>query len=194
MKFHRVIKKRNTKNNFSYLRHPTFIIKVLLKKKFYFKCFSCKKLYPTKYRLSRHLIYSKCLSNNPRIDHTKIQKYKEAKKISNLNIHNSDLANYNEKFLQKKFEMYTLFQGPYFSGKNTANYNNKDYVNNFKNDCNQILIKILNIKDNLLGGGRFCNVFFGENLNTNTFLAIKIPKSEAKSISKEINSVFGKFK
>ena len=83
--------------------------------------------------------------------------------------------------------MLTLFQETCFDDTNIVNNNNKDYAINFKNDFNKILIKILKFKDNLLGGWRFCNVFIGENSNTNIFFTIKITKNEAKSISKEIN-------
>ena len=83
--------------------------------------------------------------------------------------------------------MITLFQGPILNDKITSNAKNKDYDINFRNECQKILINILNNKDNYLGGGSYCNVFVGESLKTKSFIALKKPKNEIKSISQEIN-------
>ena len=59
-------KKRIRENQFAYLPYPTFICCDFIKQKFYFKCFKCNKVFPTRHRLSRHFIQTKCLQKSPR--------------------------------------------------------------------------------------------------------------------------------
>ena len=60
--------KRNRNSQFFYLPYPTFICQEFIREKSFFKCFGCRKSFPTQYRLSRHFLETKCLQKHTKIE------------------------------------------------------------------------------------------------------------------------------
>ena len=185
MKFVSKKQKRNTRSQFFYLPHPTFLIIYFDNGKHYYKCFVCKKLFPTKYRLSMHFFLSRCLSGKNIIDRKKIRNLKVVKKFKKLNIQYSDFSIYNKEFLLKQNDMLTLYPSRGEKNDNTSIINNELNDLDFQHECRKISINILNNTENFLGGGHFCNVFIGENTNSKSLIAIKKSKKDIKPINIE---------
>ena len=103
-------KNRNTKNQFFYLPHPTFIIIITIDGKQHYKCFNCNKLFPTKYRLSRYFILSKCLARKSKVHFSKHKRTMALAFAKNLNLFSPDFKLYEQEFLHIKKDMLTLCQ------------------------------------------------------------------------------------
>ena len=96
-------KHRNVRNQFFYLPHPTFIIKIFYKDRYYYKCFVCSKLFKNKYRLSRHLYFTKYLKQKSNNFYSKSKFNHFAEPMKNiLTIANISLRSFEKDFINKK--------------------------------------------------------------------------------------------
>ena len=92
MKLKNYIKARNTKNQFWYLPYPIFIIKHKSGDKHYYPCFKCRKAFKTRYRLSKHIYYSRCLKKDITFINNRLNKNENNKNSKkDFTINNSSL-------------------------------------------------------------------------------------------------------
>ena len=178
--------KRNIHNQFDFLPHPIFIVTTIKAKKIFYKCFRCLNLFPIKYRLSRHFIYSKCIKRNNRYNNRQIyNKYLSKNTKKNFIITDSILSQLDKKFIKQKriISIYPNSAGQeYFAKSLNIKYDNKitfSFINDIlKND-------IIFDKKNLLGEGHFGEVYSLLIKDNNSFLALKTEKNAQKSIFNE---------
>ena len=178
-------KQRNTKNQFFYLPHPTFIIIITIDRNHYYKCFNCNKLFPTKYRLSRHFILSKCLTSKSKIHISNHKREMSLTYAKNFNFLFPDFKLYEQEFLVIKKEMFTLCQSQSDNSQNTIIKNENTQENKIYNENKSFSVRIVNNSENYLGGGHFCYVFAGTISNSKSLVAIKKPKNDTKQINRE---------
>jgi len=178
-------KNRNTKNQFFYLPHPTFIIIITIDGKQHYKCFNCNKLFPTKYRLSRHFILSKCLARKSKVHFSKHKRTMALAFAKNLNLFSPDFKLYEQEFLHIKKDMLTLCQPKNDKSQNTIIGNKNIAKNKIYNENKSLSVRIVNNSTDILGGGHFCNVFVGTISNSKSLVAIKRPKNDMKQINRE---------
>ena len=178
--------RRNRSKQFFYLRYPTFLCQEFINRKFYYKCFGCRKLFPTQYRLSRHFLETKCLINTTKYNTSKFpKKLKKREFYFSDTINNSSLIKIQEEYNNKKKELDSYF----------GDYNNKNRENiNFDalkglNDNNKLIFyknddrKRYIFKDsNILGEGHFGKVFCINYYKINSLIAFKYLKKFSNRI------------
>ena len=143
------------------------------------------KLFPSKYRLSRHFIVSKCLTLKFKGNFKNCKKTTISKQSQQLNFIFSDFKLYDHKFLLVKKDMFTLCQSQNDKSQNkTFKKNNMINKELYKENKN-FSVRILNNEKNIIGGGHFCYVYSGTISNSNSLIAIKKPKNDMKQINRE---------
>ena len=179
--------KRNRHKQFFYLRHPTFICQVFKNWKFYYKCFGCRKLFPTQYRLSRHFLETKCLKNKAIYNiNTLPKKLKIREFIFDDKINDSSLLIIQEEYNKKKKE-----QDSYYYDNDSHKKSEKGNIDVLKelNDNNKFIFYKNNERkryifqaNNILGEGHFGKVFCVHHYKNNSLIALKYFKKFSNRI------------
>ena len=177
--------KRNTKHLLYFLPYPTFIISIFKKGKKFYKCIHCKSLFPTKFRLSRHL-RAKILSKKRKFSKNNqiTNPQKDEKQNLNIDIQYSDFFHYEQELLSKKQQSCIIKLDTSQEGKGKNNKNKLIDDTEKKNESEFINIynKKISKRNCCIGEGYFSIVYSCYSENNKGLVALKYSKKKGNEL------------